>query len=350
MIYYNGEFVNYKEPKLDTSGQGEAVRKQMDDINARFFNPKSAGFAIIRYPKGARKLDPVTGTPYPPKPFAVSNRSQDRMWVYSKVRPTLDAKGNQTFIEPNTYVRDPYMCRANDTDKEFLWFLINHSSAVRAKILFVEDLEEEARKEARKNADDIDVKFIIYGKQSPVSRDEQLLRDVALALGIQDVQKKGIYQVKNALYGIVTEGERTNNKFVNFDIFDKLVNGRKSLKTATTIRSAIGDGTLKFNKSDYTWYLAQAGDLIDAVMKVAFADIAHKEDKLIDAALKDDTIRATIFGALGLPEFDSVEELKEFRIQALQTMCKTMEIATTPTDKKDDLIKKICDKRGIKYQ
>lgn len=346
MIYYNGEFVDYR----DNNNKGELeskLRSEIHDIDQKYFGKTAQGFAIVRFPKGKRIQDEVTGTWYPVKPFPTFHKSADRMWIFSRTKKT-SINGRENYGDAFTIIRDPY--KITKKDIEFLWFLLNHSSDVKAGLLQIEDKEAMATKEAKEFSSDVDIRYLIYGKTSPIGRNEELFRKIASVFGIKDVERHGFNQLKNIVYGIVSEGENSGSRFINFDVFEKLVNGHQRLRLSFIIREAISDGSIKFNQKDYKWYFASGGELIEPLFTVSLKDLQHKEELLIEAAILDLSLKGAILSALGRADFENVDELREFNKQTLMSMTSRYGLDVTNKDNVESLVEKICGKFGIEYK
>lgn len=346
MIYYDGELVDYTNKKCDTP-EAVLVREQMAELHNKFFEKNAPGYAIIRFPKGARKKDEVTGNWYHPKPFPVFHKSADRMWVYARSKKTV-IKDKETYGDAFTVIRDPHMIQKKDI--EFLWFLVYHSSDVKHKLLIVENLEEKAKKEANDIASDVDIRFMIYGKSSPIASNDALFREIGTIFDIKEAKRMGINQLKNAIYSAVSEGEKTKNRFINFEVFERLTNGKKSLRTSLIVREAINDGSVKFNTKDYKWYLASGQEFVEPILSVKLENLSHKEELLIEAALSDGSVKGAIFSALGRADYESCEELREFSKQQLMGMASRYECDVQNTDTGEKLVEKICSKIGLEYK
>lgn len=347
MIYYDGILVNYKDLDNDESGKGKEVASQIAEIQTKFFGKNATGYAVLRFPNGTRKQDEKTGMWYPAKPYCVFHKSQDRMWVYStRKKTTINDVDN--YGDAFTVIRDPYVIQKKDI--EFLWFLVNHCTDVKAKRIFIEDLEEKAEKQARDMASDVDIRFMIYGKSSPFANSEELFRKIATSFGVKDANRKGFYQIKNDVYSLVSDGEKNGSRFINYEVFEKLVNGKRSLRAAYIIRTAIEDGTLKYSTKDFKWFITSGGELVEPVFSVKLADVAHKEELLIEAVLNDAMLRGTIYSALGVRDFDSVEELREFSIQTLRSMVKNYGEKVDTKDSAEELVKKLCAMTSTEYR
>jgi len=129
-----------------------------------------------------------------------------------------------------------------------------------------------------------------------------------------------------------------------------LVNGKRTLRTASIVREGINDGTLKFNSKDYKWYFASGGEFVEPLLTLKLQDVVHKEELLIEAALLDATLKGAIFSALGRRDYDSVDELREFTKQTLMSMVSRYGLKCEPTDTTEKLVEKICLHIGVEYK
>lgn len=342
MLYYNGKLVDYKNGKDEFSSK---LRADLHELSERFFGSNAPGYAILRYPKGERRKN-VTGLYEPVKPYVVDHRSYDGQWFYSKKAPRI-VNGREEFTDRFTVVRDPYTIY--ERDLEFLWFLLNHSSSLKAGRIYVEDKEALAEKEAKSLASDVDIRFMIYGKQSPIAQDKEIFRQVATIFGVKEVGRLGFMQLKNVVYGLVSNGERDGNRFINFDVFEKLVNGNVRRRVSHTVRSAINDGSLKFNPKDYKWYFSVGGEYVEELHTLKLIDVPHKEELLIEAALSDGALKGAIFSALGKDDFENADELREYDRKVLMGMGNRYGVEVSSKDTKEDIVKKLCEKLNVAY-
>jgi hypothetical protein len=260
----------------------------------------------------------------------------------------LGKNGNEDYVDKFTVVRDPYTIQAKDI--EFLWFLLFQSAALKARRIYIEDMEADAEVVAKERASDVDVRYLIYGKTSPIAQDREVFKQVGSVFGVKDINRLGFMQLKNVIYGLVTEGEKRGNRFINFDVFEKLVNGHNARRVSFIIREAINDGSIRFNPKDYKWYFAIGGELTEELMSIKLKDVPHKEELLIEAVLSDGALKGAIFSALGRSDFESADELREYDRKVLFSMSNRYGVELTNKDTKEQIVEKLCEKLGMEYK
>lgn len=344
MLYYNGELFDWQKGKGELESQ---VRSQMNELNQRFFGENAPGYAILRYPKGARKKN-SSGYYEPLKPYTVDHYSPDNNWVFSRYRKRLGKNGNEDYVDKFTVVRDPYTIQAKDI--EFLWFLLNHSAALKARRIYIEDMEADAEVVAKERASDVDIRYLIYGKTSPIAQDKEIFKQVATVFGVKDINRLGFMQLKNVIYGLVTEGEKNGNRFINFESFEKLVNGHNARRISFIVRGAINEGSIRWNAKDYKWYISIGGEFTEELMSVKLKDVPHKEELIIQAVLSDGALKGAIFSALGRSDFESDDELREYDRKVLISMSSRYGVETSSKDTKEQIVEKLCQKLGVEYK
>jgi len=344
MLYYNGELVDWQKGKKEIEAN---VRVQMNDIYERFFGDNAPGYAIVRYPKGTRKKN-VSGYYEPVKPYIVDHYSADNLWVFTRYRKRQDKEGREDYVDKFTVIKDPYVIQKKDI--EFLWFLMHQSASLKARKIYIEDKEAIAEETAKQMASDVDIKYLIYGKTSPISNDKETFKQVATVYGIKDVNRLGFLQLKNIIYGLVSEGEKNGNRFINFATFEKLVNGHTARRISFIVRGAVNDGSLRFNPKDYKWYFSIGGDYTEELLQLKLKDVPHKEELLIEAALSDGALKGAIFSALGRQDFESDDELREYERKVLIQMGNRYGIETSSKDTKEQMVEKLCKHLNLEYK
>jgi len=345
MLYYDGQLVAWQDKSQE--GVAATVRGQIEELRSRFFAKDAPGFAILRYPKGQRKKN-VSGYWENKRIYTLDHRSFDGMWVYSKFKKKQKKDGTEDYGDKFTVIRDPHVIQAKDI--EFLWYVVYQSSAYKAKRVHIEDLEGEAEVKAKELGSFVDVQYLIYGKTSPIVNDRKLFTEIATVFGVKDVERKGLFQLKNEIYSLVTNGETSGNRFVNVTQFDKLASGSLVRRTSYLIRSAINDGTLKFLTKDYSWWLMAGNTPMESLFGVNLKDMANKEELLMEAVLNDAALKGTIFSALGSDQFESADELRGYDRKNLMSMAKRYNIEFTISDKKEDIVKKLCEYLKLNYE
>lgn len=344
MIYYQNEFVDWKNGKTELAKE---VRVQIENLRLQYFAKDKMGFVSIMYPGGVRKQN-ISGFYEMPRTYALELRGGDYGdWRYTPRMPARDKNGNLRFTYHHEYMREARML--TDKDVEFLWFLIYKSPAVRAGDIVVIDPENEASKEAEAIAKDIDLKFWLYGRGSHVATNQKLVRSIAKAFGMDDVDKLGFNQVKNQLFKIVDAGEKSRDVYVNGSLFEKLIDSAGSLKIANVIREGIGEKNIVYNKSNTSWFFDDGSDDKPLLLKLKPSDISSKDMALVNEAIENARLKNKILAYMGFSEFSSADELREMDRHALMRMCKDRDIETGIKDNAEILVQKLCEKMDIPY-
>jgi len=342
MLYYQDEFVDWKSGKKELESE---IRVQITNLRNQFFAKDKPGYVSVVYP-GGKKQTNVTGFHELPRLYALELRGGEYGdWRYTPKMPSRDKTGRLVFSYHHEYMRESKML--TEKDVEFLWFLINKSDSVRCGDIKVVDPEADASKEAADMAKDIDLKFWIYGRGSHVSSNAKLLRSVASAFGIADIDKLGINQVRNQLFKVVDAGEKSHDLYVNAALFEKLIDSSGSLRIANVIREAIAEGTIVFNKQNTAWYFNDGTETMELLLKVKPAYISKKEMALIEDAISNVKMKGRILAFLGFSDFSSGDELRELDRTSLMKMCKDRELEVSPKDTVDALVEKLCVKLAI---
>jgi len=234
MIYKNEVLINWKNP---VSKDDVLVRDEIIEVKNKYFSDNTHKAVKILYPAGEPDLS-QGGFPQL-KVFLIPLTSTDGEWRWSAAKMTTKTKTN-----PKGFVDHHYTIRHGDVlrekDIEFIWFLKNRSSQLNKRI-FIEDLEGKATEKVKELASDADIKFMLMGNKSPIANDEKLIREVASIFGLRDVEKLKINELKLALYERVLEGEKSKDKYVNFERFEEITEGNNTRKAAYLARIAIND-------------------------------------------------------------------------------------------------------------
>jgi len=339
MIFYNGEMVDYK--KKDTELAKE-ISKTIAEFKLNNFGKDKKGFCQLRYPNGVRVKN-ISGKYEPKKQFFLDLVSWDGLWRWSDAKPR---NGKFRYQNGNHLkISDPYMFE--EKDAELVWFLQTHCPQVKSGKVYFEDFEAKAEKEAKELVEDLDIRHAIYSKKSPVSQDIPLLRQVAEVFGIEDVNKLGVFELRNALYHKITNGEASGSKYVNFQRFEELTDNKGKMRAATTIRKAINEESLRYNKKDKSWWSCAAGEDIECLLTLKPNEVADKEGVLLEKVIEDKSFRAIVYAELGITGYATKDEVKDLGYTALAKICKLEGIEVKTTDKLADLVDKYCEKFNI---
>ena len=199
-------------------------------------------------------------------------------------------------------------------------------------------------------ADDIDLRFHLFSKSSPIANDVKLLKEIAVTLNVPDVDSIGVQQLKNRLYDFITKGNKHGNKFVNTEVFMELTSADDKRKIAFAVASAVNNKDLMYSTKDFQWHFVEAGKLGDPILYVAGKDANMATTILINQCISDAKFRASIYGYLGLEEKTQLDIFREMTRKELMSKCDDLEVSYRDNEKKEDLVEKVCEKLGVEYK
>jgi len=339
MIYYFDQEVNWQHPKTDID---KKVRDEINKIKDQYFSENSLKQVKLVYPKGApEKVHRVFGVL---KKFAIELQSSDGVWRYSRARKDNkgEYKDHHVFVTHSTLY--------HEKDIEFIWFLKNKAYAVASGKLYIENLEEEAKQEVDTLSSDADIKYMLMGKHSPISQNEKLVREVAEIFGVPDVEKIGSNQVKLNLYNTILEGEKMQDSFTNFENFEAMTEGNSKRKAAFHARRSINDNLVGYNNRDRAWYVKEGSKFTEKLVSIRPQDVPDRKEIFIQEIVNNPNIRSRLFMAIGEEEGTTIEELRELDRHTLLKKAGDLGFKTSNQDKKEELVKKICQKLDIEYK
>lgn len=340
MIFYNGELVEWKNATKD-DGFAYDVRTTITNLHHEYFGKDKKGFCQLRYPNGIRVKN-KTGKYEPKKQFFLDLVSFDGRVRWSD---SLPRNGKFRHKNGNHYkIQDPYLFYEKDI--ELIYFLKTYCPQVKSKKVYFEDFEEVAKKEAKENIADIDIKYAIYSNKSPLAKDNGLLREVADIFGVEEVNKLGTYELKNALFARIKDGESAKSKYVNMSRFDELTDSESKLKAASIVKKAINGGSLKFKKTDKSWYTHMDGEYVESLLTLKPTELNDTRGVLLDKVLTDKAFKGKIYAELGIAP-DTRKELEELGYHNIVRICKNEGIDVDKGAKQKEVVDKYCEKKQI---
>jgi len=338
MIYYNNVLVNYN--KQDTQ-EARRVYQEITDIKNKYFSEKGIGKLVLLYPKGAPVERDKGWTQL--KKFMIPLKSRDGRWRYTSSIRNAEKKANSGYSDHHFPVH--HETTFFEKDIEFIWFLMNES-AVIGRDLYFEDKEADARKEIEEMATDIDIQFMLMSPHSPIYKNEPLIREVASVFGVENVDKIGISQVKKELYETLKEGNEYGDRYVNYDTFDKLVNGEKARKAASVARNAIESNIVGYKSN--AWWIMEGRTHGEKLVAVPASEGASRDQVLIQAVVENDNVRNRLFSAMGENENITLEDLRALDRPLLQKRYREL-TGKFLNSKKEEIIAELCNEYDLEY-
>lgn len=341
LLYYNNELVNYKRQQTPLE---QRVYSEITEIKNEYFGENKLGKVVLLYPNGEIRERDKGWTQA--KQFAIPLKGKDGMWrCTGSVRNPNNNRVNQGYVDHHKFVT--YETVLTEKDIEFIWFL-KHESSVLGKYVFFEDLEGDAKEEVEAMASDAEVRFMITSPKSPISKNETLLREVASVMGVPNTDKIGINQLKKELYETLVDGHEYGDKYINYDTFDKLVNGDKVRKAAHVARRAISNNIVGYSKS--AWWLMNGRNYEERLVNVSPTDGASRDQVFIQAVVDNATIRSRVFMVMGEQENITLKDLREQDRSSLQRTLRELTGEFSSNDKKEEIIEKLCKQYDIRYE
>lgn len=342
MIFYFDTPVDWN--KRNGSELEQKVRGEIEQIRSDYFSEKSQKQVRLIYPKGApEEVHNVHGVL---KKFPIDLLSPDGAWRYTASRPGFQKNGKPKYSDRHMFIFHSNVYKEKDI--ELVWYLMNKAAAVKSGKVYIENLEQEAKQEVDEMATEADIRYMIMGKTSPISKNEKLIREAAEIFGVKDVEKIGINQVKKALYDTILDGEEVGDRFVNFNKFEEIVEGNVKRKAAFVARRAVNDGIVGYK--DRAWWIKEGREYVEKLMSIRPVDVENRVELLIDEIIDNPNLRARLFSAMGETENTTAEELWELDRPTLMRQAKDLGIETSTKSTKEYLVKGICKDMGIEFK
>lgn len=341
MIYRLDTYIDWKNPKTQDE---QKVRAEITEIKNKYFGEDKKGMVKLLYPRGEPKPEHA-GVYEQLKIFSIPLQSADGEWRWSASKMTQKTKANpKGFTDHHYEVRHQHIF--TEKDVEFIWFLLNRSSVLN-RYVFIEDLEAKAEKKVKELASDADITFMLMGKNSPIGKDEQLLRQVASIFGIRDTQKMQINELKMAILEAVRAGEKAKDKFVNYEKFEEITSGANARKAAFVARTAINDKVVGYK--DRAWYLMSGSSFDEKIMELKQAEVQYRDQVFIQEVVNNPNVRDRLFTVMGENEGQTCAELRELGRPALQSKLHKLTGILNKDGKKEEILKQVCDELKINY-
>lgn len=353
MLYYNGNLLDVSAINCKNKPEGDVegdTYRQIEELRSQHFAKDKKGVVQLRYPNGILKKHNNRGTSgkktmtYEPKKiFFISLKSRDGMWQWSDRR--ADVNGVNTHNHNKFKVSDPWLFYEKDID--LIWFIQNHCPQTANGSVYFEDPEAVAQKESKEIFDDIELKYMLSAKRSPLANNLELLRSVAGAFDIEGSDRMGKFELRQHIFNVVSEGEKKNNKYINADKLQMLTDNEAKMKAIDVVRKHINMGVIKWYGKEKAWYVFDGDEPTDELLKIKAVDLSNKTNILFDKIVSDSMFKGKVYSELGLNDFQSKAEVKELGRPALISMCSQNNIPYESKDKLDDLVEKYCKKMGI---
>jgi hypothetical protein len=134
-------------------------------------------------------------------------------------------------------------------------------------------------------------KDLIYSENSPLAENLEMLHTIARKWGVAGVNDMSEAAVRNSLFDVVNEGERSKAKGVGNNGIEEFLNDFNlddGVKIGSLVQQAIDKEILYFNRETNEWLLVIEKDQMPlSIMMVASHDASRSRQRLVDYLLKN---------------------------------------------------------------
>lgn len=350
MIYHQNKFVDWNK-STGLNDIEKQVKKGIEEIREKYFkegDPEEKKVVKFYDQNGARTQN-VSGHWEPRKPFPLKFTGGRGEWRYTPTMPGLDKNGQPMFTESCKIMSE--ICYVREDEIELAYFLINHNPSVKSGRIKIIDDEKDAQEKADSYSDDLDLRYHLYGKASPVANDRNLLDDIASTFGVKDVESLGLAQLKNRIYDVVVSGDKSRNRFINTKEFMSLIDNEGKRQVAQVVYRAVKNGDLKYSNKTYGYHFVEGGVMGEKIIDIAGKDESSAVQILINECANNEKVRNDIYGYLGIKVDKMVESYRDKGILELKNIAKERELKFNwTTIKKEELVKLLCEAEGTNYE
>ena len=338
MIYYNDSLVDLNNPKNDAEKE---IADQVKTVKAKYFGERSKGYALLLYPDG-RRVKNESGWLELARPFPIFTISADGLYRMSYIKQSKGADGIFKYDDGYELVYDG--TRLYIDKLELIWFLTYHSEDLKKNRLAFEDTAAIAKEKVKQFSFDTELNFYLFGSSSPVTTNNKLLAEIAMAFGVRDINTMNEDEVKLALRDAIIEGEKSKDRSCNFALFLEMTKSVEKLNVLTLVRRLMASKELYFDSEEYAWFL-QGSDI--PFFKVKGQDLAIKEQLVLDACMNS-TVQQQMLGRFSGKDTElTADTILSMKRTELQTTCKLQGIVAKPNDSNEVLQDKLLNHFGL---
>ena len=284
MIYVNNEMIS-----------PEGTSKFSKEIAAGFKTIRKRGFPVIfnvnpnRITTSKTTKGPVKewNKHYIPYTATISGSAGSETWIYTRTAPTKK-DGNLVFKNNGRMVYKRFFSLGMD-EIDLIFFLEYKCPLIKNGVFLIENKAAEAAEKATKLASDVEVQYMIYGENSPLSSFPKNLRSLAAAWGVINVLEKNqegeyiidLNIVKNELFEAVKAGEKRSER--GFEEFMGSLKAHKLVEKRATIQQALDRKLIKYVSKEYKYiYLDTEGNDVGTICRITPQQIGEKVEALND--------------------------------------------------------------------
>lgn len=218
----------------------------------------------------------------------------------------------------------------NNMDKAF--FYLEKCPLLKTGHMWIENKAKEAQERLSARASMVDVNWMLLSESSELSRDEEKVREIGMAIGLKKANDKeaySFYEVKDAILRAVEVGEGSGNPMVNVATFLQIVGTPGMMKRRALIQLAVDKEYIMFDNNRFVIEMNVDGDVRDFV-KVNVKEWYRKEDVLMEVLLEDSTKRkmfeSMVGASLKVDDLTMASEVKGLHWTELKSRCEELNI------------------------
>ena len=224
---------------------------------------------------------------YIPYSATIAGEDGSEHWVYSKTPPTMK-DGNLIFKNNGRWMYKKFFS-LDLRDVDLIFFLEYKCPLIKRGTIFIENKAAEAEKKAEQIASDIEIRYLIYGENSPLASFPQKLRTLAAAWQVRNAlekNKEGEYLVdlsilKHELFAAVKDGEKRKEN--GFEAFLNATKAHKLTEKRAIVQQAIDRKLIKYVSKEYKYvYLDTEGNDVGTICRITPQQIGNKVGALND--------------------------------------------------------------------
>ena len=197
------------------------------------------------------------------------------------------------------------------SNPELCFFLMTKSKQ-NGSTFIIRDANKEARDKAKNKTLKADFTAILHGSTSPLN-DGDTLKDIALAFGVSNVDRKIPEIIKDELESKVLLGEekkKVDKTAWGIEEFIAKVKNKQGLKQLAVAQKAIDDGLVAYNELSFFFELVDSGDKI---LRVPSDKLNDRNKYFVNQIVREKDAWAIIKRAVITPEIiDSWADSKDY--------------------------------------
>ena len=225
--------------------------------------------------------------PYIPYSTTVSGDEGGEHWVYSKTEPNKK-DGNLVFKNNGRWMYKKFFSLMLK-DIDLIFFLEYKSALIKQGTIYIENKVAEATVKADEISRDIEIRYLIYGENSPLASFPEKLRTLSAAWQVRNALEKnaeGEYLVdlnilKHELFAAVKDGEKRKEN--GFEAFLNATKAHKLTEKRAIVQQSIDRKLIKYVSKEYKYvFLDKEGLDVGTITRITPQQIGNKVGALND--------------------------------------------------------------------